>query len=142
MISKISPNFAGQVKIGRNREERRKIIAALKEVPSFNRKDFGTSLVALKSAIEANTPVDSKYLINVSSFNNGYLAGTKISVTDEKSNKHLALDGVLKIFNGEPVSIEQYDKDMKCAFQTLTLDTIYKSKEHFPNKSVNLDKVI
>ena len=72
----------GQVKIGRNKEERRKILSAIKEVPFYSRKDFKTSLMMLKSAIERNTPADSNFLNNVSSFNDGYLAGTKISVSD------------------------------------------------------------
>ena len=47
----------------------------------------------------------------------------------------------MKIVNGEPVSADQYNKDMKCAFQTVALDTINKSKEDFQPKPVTLDRL-
>ena len=128
MISKISPSFTGKVRLGRNPYDRRKMNETLKEVPPYKRADFTKSVMLLKSAIEGNTPYGSEYLINIASFNNGYLAGTNVSVTDINSNKHVGLGGVLKIFNGEPVSMEQYDKDMKCAFQTIALDVVKKAQ--------------
>ena len=142
MIPKISPSFTGHVQIGRNKEDRRKIISALKMVPKSERKAFGASLLNLKSEIEAHTPKNSNYLINVAGYDNEYIAGTHISVTDTNLNKCIALDGVLKTFNGEPVSRSQYMQDMHTAFQNLAYDTIEKSKEHFPNKRIFLDEII
>lgn len=124
MISKISaysPNFNGQVKIGKNKKERVQIAKDIKSVPETNRGCFLDSINETKAILATKTPHNVNLTLHVKSYSDcdGLYRGLSVHATDDNNQNERVGQYADVDYAFEGVKKEDFNTDVEKSFNFL-----------------------
>ena len=125
-ISPVSPSFNGTCQIGKSPRDRDRIARAIETMPEYNRDNLVNALNATKGAIEACTPKNENYTLDVADFDSGDKWDTGVSVKLSKDGKPVISNAIYSCFDGEEACGEDVNIGIANAFHDIVKRVVTK----------------